>query len=289
MAFTTAKGTTSGLTFPHPDLTIINGKPTYATMRKCQKELYANAKAIPSTLGGGHNGHLALIMTDAEYLIISAEPYDDPVHPGTQPAHQGGATSVQTTEANRLYDGKLTKVALHVSVINALCQQILCTVNNMYLMALEDPNLGYLVTLRDMLTHLQTMYGTITPLKIEQNRATLTSVWNPDDNIEGLWVRIHDAQLLAKCANEEILDPAAIRLMIQALKASGVFDFALNNWRLKDNTTKTMLSFKEHINKKDSECNRKLTTKTGGYHGVNGANSNHPHDTPPPNPTAYEW
>jgi hypothetical protein len=102
MAFSTAKGTITSLTFPHLDLTIISGKSTYATIRKLQKELYANAKAIPSTPGGGHNGHLALIMTAAEYLV------------------------------NQLYDGKVTQVALHVSVINALCQQILCAVNNMY-------------------------------------------------------------------------------------------------------------------------------------------------------------
>jgi hypothetical protein len=118
MAFATTKETTTSLTFPHPDLAIIIGKPTYATVRKLQKELYANSQAIPSTLGGGQNGHLALVMTDAEYLIISAETYDKPVHPGTQPAHQGGATSAQMTEANRLHDGKITQVSLHVSVIN---------------------------------------------------------------------------------------------------------------------------------------------------------------------------
>jgi hypothetical protein len=41
MTFSTAKGTTTGLTFLHPDLTIIVGKPTYATVRKLQKERYA--------------------------------------------------------------------------------------------------------------------------------------------------------------------------------------------------------------------------------------------------------
>jgi hypothetical protein len=153
-------------------------------MRKLQKELYANPKAIPSTLGGGHKGHLALVMTDAEYLVIYADPYHKPVHPGTQPAQQGGATSAQMMEANRLYDGKITQVALHVSVVNALRQQIICAVENMYLMTLEDPNLGYLISPRAMLKHLQTTYGRITPLEIEQNRATLTSAWNPDDDIE---------------------------------------------------------------------------------------------------------
>jgi hypothetical protein len=190
-------------------------------------------------------------MTKAEYLVISAVTYDEPIHPGAQPAHQGNATSAQMTKASRLYDGRITQVSLHVSDINALCQQILCAVDNMYLMALEHPELGYLISPHDMLLHLQDKYGNITPLKIEQNCATLTSTWNLDNDIEGLWMRIRDVQLLAHQANEEILDPAAIRLTVQAVEASGVFDFALDNWRLKDDATKMMLSFKDHINKKD--------------------------------------
>jgi hypothetical protein len=189
------------------------------------------------------------------------------------------------TEANRLYDGRLNQVSLHVYVINALRQQILCTVDNMYLMELEHPELGYLVSPRDMLLHhQQATYGTITPLENGQNRATLTSSWNPNDDMERLWLHIRDAQLLAHQANEEILDPAAIRLTVQALEASAVFNFALDNWRLKDDATKTILSFKEHINKEDSECNRKLTAETGAYHGAHGADGNHPRGTPPPNP-----
>jgi hypothetical protein len=81
MAFSTTKGTTTSLTFPHPDLTIIMGKPTYATVCKLQKELYANARTIPSMLGGGHNGHLALVMTNIEYLVISAATKPTPPPP----------------------------------------------------------------------------------------------------------------------------------------------------------------------------------------------------------------
>jgi hypothetical protein len=284
MAFSTTKGTTTGLTFPHPDLTIIVGKPTYATVRKLQKELYANARTIPSTLGGGHNGHLALVMTDAEYLVISAVNYDEPVHPGAQPVHQANATAAQITEANRQYDATLLQVSLHVSVVNALRQQILCAVDNKYLMALEHPDLGYTVNPREMLLHLRTTYGDITPLEIEMNRATLSTEWNPDDDIEDLWLRISTAQELAHRAKDEIKDSVAIRLTIDALEASGVFTFALDNWRLKDDATKTLASFKEHFNKEDSERERKLTAKTGGYHGANGADGHRPRDTPPPNP-----
>jgi len=286
MAFSTTKGTTTGLTFPHPDLTIIVGKPTYATVRKLQKELYANARTIPSTLGGGHNGHLALVMTNAEYHVISAVNYDEPVHPGAQPVHQANATAAQITEANRQYDATLLQVSLHVSVVNALRQQILCAVDNKYLMALEHPDLGYTVNPREMLVHLKTTYGDITPLEIELNRATLSAPWNPDDEIEDLWKRIITAQELAHRATDadEITDGVAMRLTIDALEASGVFDFALDNWRLKDDATKTMATFKEHFNKENAERQRKLTAKTGGYHGAHGADGNRPRDTPPPTP-----
>jgi hypothetical protein len=151
MAFSTTKGTTTGLTFPHSDLTSIMGKPTYATVCKLQKELYANARTIPSMLGGGNNGRLALVMTDAEYLVISDVNYDEPIHPGAQPMYQANATAAQITEANHQYDAALLQVSLHVSVINALRQQILCAVDNKYLMALEHPDLGYMVHPRKML------------------------------------------------------------------------------------------------------------------------------------------
>jgi hypothetical protein len=90
-------------------------------------------------------------------------------------------------------------------------------------------------------------------------------------------VRICGDQLLAhRAKNEEILDPSAICLTVQALEASGVLDFALDNWLLKDDATK--------INKEDSERSHKLTAKTGDYHGANGADGNQSLSTPPPNP-----
>ena len=50
---------------PHKVLTRIQGEPTFETLEQFQRELRANAKAIHSTLGGGANGHLGLVMTQA--------------------------------------------------------------------------------------------------------------------------------------------------------------------------------------------------------------------------------
>lgn len=267
---TTTK-TSLGLNFPHPHLTVIIGKPTYAGVRRLQKELYANAKTIPSLLGGGRNGHLALVMTAPEYLVLSNVAYVEPVHPGTQPVHPANATAAQITEANCQYDATLVQVALHVSVINALRQQILAAVDNKYLLKLEDSDLGYTVTPGEMLGFIKHTYGALTPNEIELNRASLSSPWNPDDDIEDIWLRIRDAQVLAAAANSPIDDASAIRLTLLSLEATGVFTFALDNWRLKDDATKTMETFQEHFTKENMERLHQLTAKTGGYHGAHNA------------------
>lgn len=49
---------------------------------------------VRSLLGMGHNGHLVLVMTNAENLVISAVPYNEPIHPRAQPVHQAKATTV---------------------------------------------------------------------------------------------------------------------------------------------------------------------------------------------------
>jgi hypothetical protein len=148
MASSPNSSAASSLTFPHPILTPISGKPTYTSLRQLQKELYANARAIPSRLGGGQNGHLAVLMTDGAYVAVSPVPYVIPVHPGALPVHAAGATAPQMTETNRQYDNTVAQVALHTSMINALRQQLLGAIEAKYVMELEDPNLGYIVTIR---------------------------------------------------------------------------------------------------------------------------------------------
>ena len=46
------------LRFPHPTLTVIEGKPTHANVQLLQLQVYENAASITSTLGGGGHGHL---------------------------------------------------------------------------------------------------------------------------------------------------------------------------------------------------------------------------------------
>ena len=67
---------------PNKVFTRIQGEPSFETLEQFQKELRANAKAIHSTLGGGAQGHLGLLMTPAAYAHVSPTAFVPPTHPG---------------------------------------------------------------------------------------------------------------------------------------------------------------------------------------------------------------
>ena len=90
----------SSLTFPHPELTIINGEPNAASLRLLQKELRANARQIFSLRGGGSNdGHLRTLLADSECARRTNVAFVIPIHPGASPVHQAQATAPQIAES----------------------------------------------------------------------------------------------------------------------------------------------------------------------------------------------
>ena len=68
--------------FPHPLLTPIEGKPTAFTVTRLRKELFANARSVPSARGGGLHGHLAILLSEADYFTRVGIAFDVPLHPG---------------------------------------------------------------------------------------------------------------------------------------------------------------------------------------------------------------
>ena len=71
--------------FPYPTLTRIEGEPSWPKLRQIQKELNANAASVPSNLGSGKYGLLALTMTPTAYSNICSTPVLAPRNPGAQP------------------------------------------------------------------------------------------------------------------------------------------------------------------------------------------------------------
>ena len=69
--------------FQYQTLDKIHGEPTLDTLLHLFKQLKINAQSVPTTLGGGQLGYLALVLSQEEYEDIpNTVPFDRPTNPG---------------------------------------------------------------------------------------------------------------------------------------------------------------------------------------------------------------
>ena len=258
-------------TFPHETLTPIEGKPTNTTLQLLQRQLFTNARSVPSNRGGGMHGHLAILLSPADYLIRAGVPFVIPVHPGDPPPAIGTAAIIGV--ALRTYADALADLATYNNLSAALTAQILSAVNASFLSALEDPDFGFSdVTPRQMLEHLRTEYGTLTPEELEKNRAALSEPWNFDDPIEDLWAKIVNIQRVAAFGAVPIPDITVITpLTLAMIEATGLLATTTEKFRLRPVAEWSVATFKADFIMGNKERIRRLTAGEAGYHGAHNA------------------
>jgi hypothetical protein len=80
-----------------------NEEPSLAAIHKLIAEVYANAGAVRTDLGGGQQGHLGLVMPEAEYLALpGTEPYAFPEQLPDIPRHTEDAA--ERDQWTKLYE-----------------------------------------------------------------------------------------------------------------------------------------------------------------------------------------
>lgn len=69
--------------FEYKELTKIVGEPTLDFILLLHRQVKRNAQSVPTTLGGGQLGYLALVLPPAKYdAIPSSTPFTRPTDPG---------------------------------------------------------------------------------------------------------------------------------------------------------------------------------------------------------------
>eukprot|EP00957_Ditylum_brightwellii_P047853 3634496-Ditylum_brightwellii.AAC.1 len=76
--------------FPNKTITQMDGEPNYDSINALCMQLYGNAGAIPTGLGGGRHNQIGLVMDPALYATLLAMPYQAPNLPNCTPP--GGLT-----------------------------------------------------------------------------------------------------------------------------------------------------------------------------------------------------
>jgi len=263
----------SSLAFPHPRLTPIIGTPTNSTVKLLTKEVYTNARAIPSTRGGGNHGHLGFVMPAAEYLTLAGTPFTLPPHPGDTPnITDPRATQYIIAEEVRVFKATIAELTLAVTLRKELKKQILTAVDCLYLATLDDDTFGFAqVSVHDMLTHLSTTYGTITRAELEANCASMSTLWSTGEPIEQLWECLCEVHCIATTGGDPISDQTILDLTFLLFESTGAFTTACDMWRTCPAANKTFPEFCVYFTAENKDRLCKLTTSQAGFHGVNAA------------------
>jgi len=258
------------LAFLHPTLTKISGQPSNTSITLLTREIYTNARTIPSLHGGGAHSHLGMVMSDADYLKLTTIAFTLPSHPGANPIYPSGATSAQIQESIRAFNSILSKISLATTVREELKKQLLLAVDQLYLATLEDAIFGFAtVTVADMLVHLSTTNGMLTRSDLEKNWASITSLWNPNEPIKLLWEHLREVCCIAMDGNNPISDTAAIDLTHLLFESTGMFAHACDNWLTQAAANHTYTEFQSTFTVANKECLWRLTASQAGFHSAN--------------------
>jgi len=255
-------------TFPHEELTRIEGAPTYLTLRNLKREILANAMSVHSTRGSGILGHAVIVIGVAEYNNVANAPGQNNndwtaiAHPGPHPNYGANANATQIARIQGQYERDIKEFITFSNTANALKQQLLAAIDSMYICSLQDPMYGYArVTVHDILEHLDNTYGALDQVELNKNMQTLEEPWEPTESMEPLWHRAVVAQQVAQAGADPITPATLLRKFHQVLTNTGVFTLDLRDWDKKPDADKTWNNFRAHFTAANKERIKTATAR----------------------------
>ncbi len=276
MATTTSFDVTA--LFPIAELTKLDpdAPPSPAAVRLLKKQVLQCARSVPSTLGGGQLGLSGLVLEAADYalMLIGGVAPAAFNRPAAMPVYAppAGAGAGVVAAAQHTFLAAMKEWENCNAVDSALKKMILEAVPNDYLDSLADELHGYAtVSTQEMLTHLETTYGDIDEDALAENLARMEEPWDPKFPIETIFTRSHNCRLFASSGGDAISDVNSVRLTLKALKASGVMDEAIKDWKKRTVANRTWAHMPGFFIAFEKERRKELTASKAGYHTANAA------------------
>ena len=245
--------------FEYPELTKVHKNPTYATLKTIKDELKTNAARVTSDLGGGGNGHLGLVLTPAEYALVSAVPYNRPVHPGPLVLPAGpGVTNLQREIARDTHREEVRVFREVVELEKTLLKQLVQALPALYTKSFRNQHSNSITTpISDVLTTLIRTYGKVSDEELQQETAALRSkIFDISEPLVAMYDEIEELKALSIAAESEYTEPQLVNLGVQLIKNMNDYERGLETWLSQPAAARTWLAFKTHFTEAQEQLRR---------------------------------
>ena len=241
--------------FQHKLLTRIHGQPTYETLQTLSTEIKANASSVPSTLGGGHYGHLGLILSDERYATLAHTiPWVSPANPGPFDPPAAG-TGPQIEAAKDVWRELKLSFDLCQATEKALIAQVVASIDQIYLRALLNRTTGqYSSDLRAVLLHLFATHGKITPQQVKSKEMTTYNMhYDISQPVDTVFNSIDDLADLAEHARSPMTPQQMMDLAYVIFARQPILQQDLRLWNRRPVVERTWPNMLEHFRDAQSD------------------------------------
>ena len=250
-------------------ITKVIGTPTFNAINARHKVLRQNASSVLTTLAGGNHGLLALILNDADYTALTGAVWIEPANPGVRPIIPVGATRVFQENSTSQWKNEFEAWKMTQDVREALKKQILNAIDDEYLEDLKDPDTGYAnVTPLQMIEHLYTEYGELTPQDISNNRTALKADYDPNTTMVSYFYKIREIRNIAVRAGNPISENDLIAELYLVMARTGIFDKTIDEWDELTAVDKTWARFQSHFKTAYRRYQAKLKRQASAGGGI---------------------
>ena len=266
--------------FPYPVISQIQGPPSFATIKDIHIKLNANAASIHSNLGDGNLGYIYLTVTNEVYNTLSDVSFIEPANPGMLPVIPTTASVRQANDIQMNFKENRRIFNEYTMTDKALKQQLLSSINDIYIKALKHPISAYSkVTTKEILAHLYDRYGQLTPQDLKTNDDNMNKAYDPNTPIENLFEQIEQAVDIASTAEAPYNATQIVNVAYTLIFNTNAFPETCREWRRLPQVEKTWNNFKTIFTEAHKDYMMMQTQNNHRFHAANVTEDQH--DPPP--------
>ena len=254
--------------FPHSELTKIAGKPTYPGILNLRREVNANLASVPSTLGGGQFGHMALgLKADTYTRLTSAVAYARPEDVGT--FTPGAATGEALANAKQTHADAAADF-LEVNVLErTIINQLQAALDRFVLLPKTNKISGLIdCSIPDIFEYLFRAYGNITAISLAEERYNVIKLqYLHAEPMETIFDKVNEYANMAEAYGLPESDRLLIELGLIVIMNAVIFADDVGEWHDKEETEKTWANFQMHFIKAQTSYKKNRPSETSSSLG----------------------
>ena len=232
----------------------IIGNPTNVSVQKLRKQAAKVVSTIPTTQWGGQTGHLALVLSNAEFRIAINDPAAVTTPIGVVPLVPAGLANNLTlhsrtriaNEHNLIQTEKFTQTAVNHFMVQRITGEL---IDSTYVEELENEYTGYTnQTIKTLINHIKTEWCVVTTMEKTKSLDRFKEKWDGVTHITKYAKELDKRQLECTSIGAEATDAGKLQTYVESMWECDLFDDKeMNKWEDKATADKTWPNAKAYF------------------------------------------